>query len=93
MSLNKKLAAYILSLEECLDKTHRAEDRSIYASYLSDAAGILAVCVNEVPAMELHSRIESHERLWGHTWLQDEIFKKAADAWEAVLQEAKYEKT
>jgi hypothetical protein len=93
MSLNRKLAAYILSLEECLAKTHRAEDRSIYERYLADAAGILALSVNGKSNAELHSRIKSHERLWGHTWLQDGIYKQAADAWKAVKQETKYETT
>jgi adenosyl cobinamide kinase/adenosyl cobinamide phosphate guanylyltransferase len=93
MTLKNKLAAYILSLEECLAKTHRAEDRSLYEKYLADAAAILAFSVSGKPDAELHSRIKSHERLWGHTWLQDEIYKQAADAWKAVKQEAKYETT
>jgi transposase InsO family protein len=93
MSLSKKLAGYILSLEECLAKTHRAEDRSIYEKYLADAAGILALSLNGETGTDLHPRIKAHERLWGHSWLQDEIYKRAADAWKSVKQEAKYETT
>jgi hypothetical protein len=87
MSLDSKLAAYILCLESCLEKTHRAEDRSIYVRYLADAAGLLAACVAGEPKPALASRVESHERLWGQTWLQDPIYREAAAAFGAAKEE------
>src|SRR4029453_11442868 len=70
IALNSKMAAYILCLESCLERTHRAEDRSIYIKYLADGAGLLAACVAGAPIPDLVSRVESHERFWGQTWLQ-----------------------
>jgi hypothetical protein len=88
MALEQALAAYVLSLERCLASTHRAEDRSTYEKYLADAAGILASCVAGQSA-NLNSRIEAHERLWGHTWLTDEVYREAASAWRMVKNESK----
>jgi hypothetical protein len=87
MPLASKLAEYIQSLEGCLEKTHRAEDRSIYKMYLADAAVLLAASVAGAPRPELVSRFESHERLWGQTWLQDPILSEAAAAFGAAKEE------
>jgi hypothetical protein len=89
MALNSALAGYVLCLERCLANTHRAEDRPIYEKYLADAAGILASSING-SVDSLSSRIETHDRLWGHTWLQDEIYREAASAWSAVKHEIKH---
>jgi len=86
-ALSSTLAAYVLSLERCLANTHRAEDRSIYENYLADAAGILASAVMGAPIANLNSRVEAHERLWGHAWLQDKVYREAASAWNAVKKE------
>ena len=86
-SLDERIAAYILSLEQCAAKTHRAEDRSIYERCLADAAGMLALSVMAGPIAELQQRAKSHERLWGHAWLQDEVYGKAAEAWSSVKEE------
>ena len=87
MALDSKFAAYILCLERCLEKTHRAEDRSIYEKYLVDAAGLLAACVDGVPIPELVARVELHERLWGQTWLQDPIYREAAESFATAKDE------
>ena len=88
MSLDSKLARYVIELEACLANTHRAEDRSLYEKYLASAAGILASCVLKQPASEIASRIMTHERLWGTTWLGDDIYRKAATAWAEAKKEA-----
>jgi hypothetical protein len=86
MPLKRAMAAYVRTLEDCLANTHRAEDRSIYERYLADAARILAACVAGEPNVVW--RIEAHERLWGHTWLQDPIYRKAESAWHTVKEQA-----
>jgi hypothetical protein len=87
MSLGSKLAAYVLCLESCLERTHRAEDRSIYVKYLAEAGGLLAACVAGAPMPELVSRVSSHERLWGYTWLQDPVYREAAAAFAEAKEE------
>jgi hypothetical protein len=89
MSLEIKLAKYVLALEECLATTHRAEDRALYERYLADAAGILASCTMKEATSAMVSRIESHERLWGTTWLRDDVYRKAAAAWAEFTEEVK----
>jgi len=89
MTLQSTLASYVATLERCLANTHRAEDRSIYEKYLADAAGILASSVLGESMDILRSRFEAHERLWGHTWLQDAAYREASSAWGAVMKEAK----
>jgi hypothetical protein len=63
-------------------------DRAIYERYLADAAGILASCVAGGSRDDMSSRIEAHDRLCGHAWLQDEVYRKSASAWSAVKREA-----
>jgi len=89
MQLSAKLAAYVMALEHCAANTHRAEDRPIYASYLADAAGLLAHSVAGSPLSTIQSRISAHNRLWGYTWLQDPVFKPAADRFSEVEEELK----
>jgi hypothetical protein len=84
VSVSERIAAYVLKLEDCARRTHRAEDRSLYEKYLADAAGMLAMSVVAQPIAALRERAKSHERLWGHTWLQDEVYREAAEAWFAV---------
>ncbi len=79
VSMSERLAANVLKLEDCAHRTHRAEDRSLYEKYLSDAAGMLATSVAARPIAALRERAKSHERLWGHTWLQDEVYREAAE--------------
>ena len=44
--MKKEIAQYVLSLQDAAEKTHRAEDRPIYAKYLADAAVLLALAEN-----------------------------------------------
>ena len=88
MSLQSKLARYIVALEASSASTHRAEDRAIYEKYLVDAAGILASCILAEPKSLIASRIAAHQRLWGMTWLQDEVYRKASLSWADVTKEA-----
>jgi hypothetical protein len=88
LSLTETLAAYILQLEHCLANTHRAEDRPIYGQLLSDTAGLLAGSFMNEPLPMLQLRIDTHERLWGQIWLQDEIYREAYRAWEKAKNEA-----
>lgn len=85
--MSERIAAYVLKLEDCARRTRRAEDRSLYEKYLADAAGMLAMSVAAKPSAALRERAESHERLWGHTWLQDDVYREAAEAWSAVKAE------
>jgi hypothetical protein len=87
LTLKRAVAAYVYALEDCLANTHRAEDRSLYEKYLANAAGILPSCVGGEPIANVVRRIEAHERLWGHAWLQDPIYRKAASAWGTVKEE------
>ena len=88
MPLKRAMSGYVRILEDCLANTHRAEDRPNYEKYLADAAGILASCVAGEPIANVVRRIEAHERLWGHTWLQDPIYRKAESAWHTVKEHA-----
>lgn len=61
--------------------SHRAEDRSTLNLYLADSAKILAKIELGI---SIEKDIDSHERLWGHTWLIDKnshnvLYKKWVD--------------
>jgi hypothetical protein len=81
--LTERIARYVLGLEECASKTKRAEDRGIYQLYLADAAVLLAMAVAG-QANAVRGRLEAHERLWGHTWPQDEVYRIAQKRWAEV---------
>ena len=78
------IAQYVLSLKTARDTTHRAEDRAIYEEYLADAAVILALAESEAPITLIAEAIRKHERLWGHTWLNDDMCKEPSVKWQAV---------
>lgn len=82
--MKNKIAKYILALNEATEKTHHAEDRPIYRLYLSDAAVLLALAETDASLDTLSEAIKNHERLWGQTWLVDEIFKGPSSAWQLV---------
>ena len=84
MDVIQSLVKYVLALEQSAEATARAEDRSIYKSLLADAGVILATALAREPQSSIPSRISQHERLWGHSWLQDPVFQKSSDAWQAV---------
>lgn len=79
-SLANDFADYVLKLSEAAKKTRVAEDRQLYSKYKADAGVLLALLVSDAERDVIVAAIESHERLWGHTWLQDDAFKKPAIA-------------
>ena len=82
--IKTEIAKYILSLSAAASMTHRAEDRSLYEKYLADAAVILALAETEAPSTSMREAIQSHERLWGNTWLVDDSYKGPSAAWQKV---------
>ena len=82
--MTRMLASYVLALEQSSRATVRAEDRPIYQQLLADAASLLAAAVAGEELESILARISTHDRLWGHTWLQDSAYKPASDAWEAA---------
>ena len=82
--MKKIIAQYIIALKEAAENTHRAEDRPIYQLYLADAAYLLALAEIEASFEVLSEAVNSHERLWGHTWLVDDVFKGPSKAWQVV---------
>ncbi len=82
ISMADALADYILKLSEAAANTHFSADRPLYEKYLADAAVLLALIVSGADPGQIDDAVKRHERLWGHTWLQDEVFKKPADAFE-----------
>lgn len=78
------LAVYVLSLYSASKDTHYAEDRPLYRMYLEQAGVLLALAVTGVRRDQLISYVEQHERTWGHTWLQDPVYKGPIEAWAEV---------
>jgi len=86
--MKKTCARYVLQLSESAAETHRAEDRGIYRSYLADAAVLLALIVSGAAHAEIVGKMEQHERLWGHTWLQDPAWEPARAAFDELRNKA-----
>lgn len=84
--MKKQLAAYVLKLNEAAQATRRAEDRSLYERYLAHAAVILALAESDAGNEALRKAMEIHERLWGNTWLIDEVYKSPRSAWQKVKE-------
>ena len=82
--MKTELADYILKLKEGQDKTHRAEDRSVYTSLLADVAIILALVEKGENKQEIQSAINNHERLRGHTWLDDPAHEPSSNIWAEI---------
>ena len=80
------IAHYVLSLKAAQSSTHSAEDRAIYEKYLADAGVILALAETEAAPHLIASAIQQHDRLWGHTWLNDDAYKEPSAKWTAVKQ-------
>lgn len=87
--MKKEVAKYILMLRDAAKATHQAEDRPIYEKYLADAAVILALVEENVKQDIIAEAVATHERLRGHTWLQDPVFKESSEAWEKVKKSLK----
>ena len=74
------LADFISEVENLNNQTHMAEDRAIYAMYLSKVAIVLSKVINDEP---VGNEISSMERLFGNTWLKDErAYQKAYSTWD-----------
>lgn len=56
----------------------------MYASYLADAAVLLALVVDGAEKSKIGQYIQDHERLWGHTWLKDPVYKKPRESFEKI---------
>ena len=84
--VEKTRARYILDLSESLSNTHRAEDRPIYEAYLADVAVLFALVVEGTDREIIQKHIEQHERLWGHTWLQDPVYGKPRGSFDKVKE-------
>jgi hypothetical protein len=84
--LTRVLANYIVALGHAASVTQRAEDRPICTSLLADAAVLLARAAIGEPAEFLRDAAKAHDRLWGHTWLDDRAFEKASGLWKAALR-------
>lgn len=84
--MKKELATYILKLNESAQLTKRAEDKPLYEKYLASAAVILALVENGAEKETIRNEIETHERLWGNTWLIDDAYKNPSDAWQKVKE-------
>ena len=83
-NLKKELSTYILKLYTAAKKTKRVEDRPLYEKYLASAAVILALAEKGAEKEILENEIRAHERLWGNTWLVDDVYKGPCNAWQEV---------
>jgi len=84
--MKKELATYILKLNEAAQSTKRAEDRPLYDKYLASAAVILALVESGAKKEIVAKEIQSHEHLWGNTWLVDDSYKNPSNAWQKVKE-------
>lgn len=82
--MKKELAEYVLKLNEAAQSTKRAEDRPLYEKYLAHAAVILALAESGAEKETIQKEVQTHERLWGNTWLVDDAYKNPSNAWQKV---------
>jgi hypothetical protein len=78
------LADYVLALRDAASMTTRAEDRGIYSMLLADGGILLAMATAGESAARLAEAAAKHERLWGHTWLQDAAYQGPLHKWQAA---------
>lgn len=84
MVLTTDLADYVIALDDSAASTRRKEDRALYEKYRAHAGLLLALAVAGGDDQRLREEIEAHERLWVHSWLVDDAYQIAADAWRRV---------
>jgi hypothetical protein len=65
------LAKYITVLAECADRTHRAEDRPMYAKHLAAAARMLPAIQEGARVRSLASLVADEKRAFGWSYLSD----------------------
>ncbi len=85
-NMKKELATYILKLNEAAQSTKRAEDRPLYEKYLASAAVILALAETGAEKEMIQNEVQTHERLWGNTWLVDDAYKNPSNAWQKAKE-------
>jgi len=84
--MKTQLAAYVLKLNEAAQATKRVEDRPLYEKYLAHAAVNLALVESGAEIDTIRNEVQTHERLWGNTWLVDEVYKNPSNAWQKVKE-------
>jgi len=84
--MKKEIATYILMLNEAAKATKRAEDRPLYEKYLAHAAVLLALAESGAEKEIIKNEVETHEHLWGNTWLVDDVYKNPSNAWQKVKE-------
>lgn len=83
--MHRTLAEAVALFEVGLRNCSRAEDRSLVSSYLSTLAPILAAAVLGENVL---ARLEGVERIFGNTWLIDEVpFLPALQKWRQFRSE------
>ncbi|MGH8645601.1 MAG: hypothetical protein ACREX4_14535 [Gammaproteobacteria bacterium] len=82
----ERFADYVLALKAAAAATHRAEDRRTYELLLGDAAVLLALATKGNDRAALARAMTSHERLWGYTWLVDEVYREPSALWQRLRQ-------
>lgn len=78
------LADFILEVHGLSMETHEASDRSLYPKYLTNAGIILAKVIRD---REVVDEIETMERLFGQTWLNDSsAYEKIYSVWNRLKE-------
>ena len=83
--LEHALADYVLCLAKNAEVTRDANDRSLYARYLADAAPMLALASKGATAAELEARLVSHSRLLSQTFLAGPENVEVSSSWASAL--------
>lgn len=74
------LADFIAEVVRLNAETHEAEDRQIYAMYLSNVAIVLSKVIRDEP---IGDDVSSMEKLFGKTWLKDQrAYREAYSTWD-----------
>jgi len=82
--LERDLANYVLVLDDAAAASRKKADKPLYEKYRAHAGLLLALAVLEDDKERLTEEIDAHERLWVHSWLVDDAYKKPAEAWRAL---------
>ncbi|OOZ38535.1 hypothetical protein BOW53_15230 [Solemya pervernicosa gill symbiont] len=82
--MEQEIATYILKLKKAAESTRQAEDRPLYERHLACAAVLLALVISDAEQTRVSSEVEAHERLWGTSWLADDVCSGPREAWQQV---------
>ena len=80
--MSKIFEQYIQELHSACKSTHQAKDRHLYEKYLAEAGYILSEIISGVSETRIIELVQSHDRLWGNTWLQDPVFEKPSNTYQ-----------